>query len=520
MKSSHVRTAEITAARYPRFWFRFWEILPGLCVWVAIITPFILAGRYPLTVTVFILLFDVYWLMTAFTYGYILLKGYRLLRRNMRTNWMAKLEHLDKLSPQERQAQGIMEWQDIYHAVIMPTYKEDQGILEASIESVTASNYPHDRLIFVLATEERAGAPAQEIAAVLRKKYAGEFAHFLVTCHPDDIVGEVKAKGANATWGCRELVKLVEKENIPLDRVIVSTADADSRFPRAYFPRLSYLYATTPDRTRCAFQPIAMFFNNIWKAPVLSRVMAFGTTFWQMIESVREYRLITFATHAMSLRTLVEINYWDTSIVNEDSRQFFRAYFHYNGRFRNVPLFLPIYMDAVHVGNLWGSLRNLYIQQQRWAYGVEHFPYIVLESWRQRKRIPTINLISLVWRAWQGSFTWATTAFFITVVGWLPLVLNDNFRDQVVASNFPVVTKTILSLTWIGLFISSWITLRLLDGTHSRHRFLDTVRMIAQWVLVPIVSIFFGALPGIDAQTRLMLGRYLGFRVTEKVKAS
>jgi hypothetical protein len=35
---------------------------------------------------------------------------------------------------------------------------------------------------------------------------------------------------------------------------------------------------------------------------------------------------------------------------------------------------------------------------------------------------------------------------------------------------------------------------------------------------LPIVGFFFTALPGIDAHTRLMLGKYIEYKVTEKVK--
>lgn len=500
--------------KYPRFWFRVFEIFPGACIWTAIIAPFVLSVKYPLAVAVFIIMFDVYWLMNSLSYGRTLVVGYLRLKKVMGTDWMKELKLLEKTSDEELKEKKWLKWQDIYHAVILATYKEDPKVLEASIQSVVDADYPNDKIIFILATEER-DSTAPQVAKALEEKFGHHFYKFLITVHPDGIAGEIKAKGANATWAAKELIKFIEDKNIDPSNIIVSTEDADSRVSEKYFARLTHAYVTTPDRIHCGYQPIIMFFNNIWETPMISRVLAFGTTFWQLIQSVREYRLVTFSTHAMSLKTLQDMNFWCTSIVNEDSRQFYRAFFKYEGKFRSVPLFIPVYMDAVNVGVFKNTLKNLYLQQQRWAYGVEHFPYIVLESFRHR-RIPILDKLSLIWRVWQGSFSWATTSFFITVVGWLPILLNNSFRDDVIASNFPIVTKVLLSLTWVGLIVSSTITLAILPQkpTHKGKYYLLT--MVFQWLLVPITTLAFGALPGIDAQTRLMLGKYMGFRVTEK----
>jgi hypothetical protein len=37
-----------------------------------------------------------------------------------------------------------------------------------------------------------------------------------------------------------------------------------------------------------------------------------------------------------------------------------------------------------------------------------------------------------------------------------------------------------------------------------------------QWFALPIVGIIFSCLPALDAQTRLLTGRYLEYKVTEK----
>jgi hypothetical protein len=39
---------------------------------------------------------------------------------------------------------------------------------------------------------------------------------------------------------------------------------------------------------------------------------------------------------------------------------------------------------------------------------------------------------------------------------------------------------------------------------------------VFEWLLIVPISVLFGGIPALDAQTRLMLGRYLEFWVTVK----
>ena len=70
-----------------------------------------------------------------------------------------------------------------------------------------------------------------------------------------------------------------------------------------------------------------------------------------------------------------------------------------------------------------------------------------------------------------------------------------------------------------GLVISPIISSPLPPRPADKSR-LRYVVLALQWVLVPVTMIIFSAIPGLDAQTRLMLGRYMGFWVTPKNRAT
>ncbi len=374
-------------------------------------------------------------------------------------------------------------------------------------------------MIFVLATEERAGTKFQKNAQILQKEFKDKFFDFLVSTHPDGLPGEIKAKGANVTWAAKKVIKpFLDEKKISYDNVIVSTFDADTRPNRQYFACVTYKYITNPNRTRRSYQPIPLYNNNIWDVPAFMRIVAFGASFWQMIESTRSYRLTNFSSHAMSFQTLVDINYWALDIVNEDSRQFWRAYFTFDGDHEVIPIFTPVYMDAVLAPGYLRTMKNQYLQKRRWAYGIEHFPYVVKNSIKN-KEIPFWSKAMWVFRLIEGHFSWATASIFIATAGWMPLLLNPRFHYSILSSSIPALATRILTISWIGIITSMTISLLLLPPKPIDYKWYKKLFIATQWVLMPFSALIFGSFPAIDAQSRLALGKYLEFWVTEKVTA-
>ena len=89
-----------------------------------------------------------------------------------------------------------------------------------------------------------------------------------------------------------------------------------------------------------------------------------------------------------------DVGYWATDAIPEDSRFYWKSYFTYGDRFRAVPLFMPIYGDAVRAKTYWRSLVTQYMQARRWAWGVTDIPYVVQNAIRHTRDL----VLSRVWR--------------------------------------------------------------------------------------------------------------------------
>jgi len=485
---------------------RLLEIIPGALVWTTFVFALVLSFVQPLWVIYFIIIFDLYWLLRVLYFIIFLVYSWRKYRAALKLDWFAQL-----------QAQHS-QWKDYYHIVFLPTYKEGQEIIEHTLEAILSSQYAADRFIIVLAGEERALAHFTEVSEPVRAKYADKFGQFLITVHPKDLPNEIASKGANINFAGHQVQKLIDKLGISYDHCIVSAFDIDTVVHPQYFACLTKVYIEHPDPTHTSFQPVVLYNNNIWESPAPMRLAAFGTTFWLMTELARPDRLFTFSSHSMSFKALVDVGFWQKDVVSEDSRIFLQCFMHYNGHYSVAPLYIPVSMDTVMSETTWKSLKNLYMQQRRWAWGVEHFPYMV-ETFATKPLIPLTKKIKYLWLQMEGMYAWATTPILIFILGRLPMaVTSPAEKTAVIVQNAPFVLEQLMSLAMSGILVTATFSFFLLPPPPHARRFRGALFMVLQWLLLPVTSIVFSAIPAIDAQTRLMLGKYLGFVVTEKVR--
>lgn len=490
--------------------YRAFEILPGALAWLTLLGVIFLSWLEPVWVAFFIIIFDVYWLLKTVYLSFHLRSSYKRMKKQIAVDWPKKLNSLDKKDQQR-----------IYHLVILPMYNESLTVVGPAFRAIANTLYPKDKMIVCLATEERAGQKAQEIAQKIREEFGHKFFRFVVTTHPKDILGEMPGKGSNETWAARQVKKeIIDQEKIPYQDIIVSVFDIDTQVYNQYFSCLTYYYLKAKNPTRSSFQPVPYYNNNIWQAPAFSRVVATSGTFWQMMQQQRPERLSTFSSHALSFKALVEMDFWQTNIVSEDSRIFWQALLFYDGQYKSIPLHYPVSLDANVASNWWQTAVNVYKQQRRWGWGVENIPYLFFGFYKNKK-IPWRQKWHWIWIQLEGFWSWATNALLIFLLGWLPLFLGGSeFNIMILSYNLPRITRTLMTLAMIGLVGSAIYSTLIAPKAPKTDSFLKALvrhlSLVLQWILLPVTILLFGCIPGLESQTRMMLGKYMGFWVTEK----
>lgn len=490
--------------RHPVRTQRTLEILPGFFSWSLILFPVWGSFLCPEIVAYYVIAFTVYWLYRSAVMAVLAFAAHFRIKASQKNDWLADLK---KFFPKK--------YQQVHHLIIIPTYQEPLTTLERTLDHLKQQSFPTKNLHIMVSFEEREGETAKEKSQKLLKKYKNQFGNLWTTFHPD-IEGEVKGKSSNNAWGGKLAKKyLVDEQKIPLEKITITSEDADAVLHRHYFSYLAFDFLSQKNPYRCTWQGSIVFYNNIWRVPAPIRVLGATFSVNQMYILMRHDRLINFSTYSTSLKHMVEIGFWDTNVIPEDYRFFFKSYFARKGDFEVRPIYLPIYADAPETDKWWDTMINQYEQLKRWAWGVSDDAYII-KQFIINDDIPFWDRFIRVLKVIEDHFLWPVNWFAITLAALLPPLLNQEFNRTLLGKTLPQVTSFLLTIALVSLG-----TIILIDALNRPERpkksLWSYISQPLEFVLFPVLGFFFTALPGIDAHTRLMMGKYLEYKVTKKV---
>lgn len=521
--------------------YRFFEMLPALLSYGMIILLLVLSLVSPLAAAIYLLVLIITVLVKAVGIAVHTVSGRNRLNRAQNVDWHERLAQLENPAVSYEREKAVHSRgfgfeahkenlrrlatdpadypkpSELYNAVIIATYNEAYEVIEPTIQSVADSSYDNKQIILALAYEERGGEVIEQTVRQLQAEFADTFGAFHLVRHPKDLPNEVVGKGGNITHAGRFLKKWLDRAAIPYKNVVVTTLDSDNRPHATYFDYVTYEYIVHDDRKHLSYQPISLFLNNIWDAPAPMRVIATGNSFWNIISSMRPHTLRNFASHSQPMDALVEMDFWSTRTIVEDGHQYWRSYFYFKGDYAVMPIYVPIYQDAVLAETYRRTLKMQFKQLRRWAYGASDVPYVAVRIFSRRRSVPFWPGFARFWRLLDGHVTLAAVPILVAVGGWVPLLINSQAAHDIAAHQLPEIVSGVQRVAMVGLLITVFLGFKMLPPRPARYKRRRSVWMIIQWCLMPVTAIVYSALSAFTAQTHLLFGKYLDkFDVTEK----
>ena len=475
-------------------------IIPG-CSWILITMPLWLSFTHPALVAYLIITFDVYWFYKSFSLAYYAIRSYLTLQAHIKVDWLAEAKKLKGFGK-------------LYHVIIIPEYREPLHILRRTFDNLTSQDFPKNRIWVVLATEKK-DEQAQETAAILDQEYGRKFGRFITTSHPL-LPNEVAGKSSNMAFAGKAVTPLLFEEHIDPSYTTVTSCDADALLHPKYLSYLSHSFLSDPERDVHFFQGAILFYSNIWRIPLPNKMISTISSIWNLSMLAQPKRFINFSTYSLSFQTVIDAGYWDADVIPEDYHLFFKVYYTKGQRVQTRGIFLPVLADAAESRGFFRTIINQYEQSKRWAWGVSDIPYVIRNAFVHNE-IPFYDRFRRVIQLLEHHIFWPANWFLLTLGSTIPPIVNPAFGRTVLGHNLSQMSSGILTLSVIFLIVVFVIDWQIKPPRPKEYSAWKLPFLYLQWFTLPLISFFLNALPGLDAHTRLMLGKRLEYRVTEKV---
>jgi len=405
------------------------------------------------------------------------------------------------------------------HVVIIPNYKEPLEILQRTLDGLAAQHRASERIIPVLGMEEREpGARAKGEA--LAQAYAGRFLDVIVTVHPAGIPGDEPGKSSNEAWAAKEVHKILLDAGVDLELTTITSCDADSVMHPKYFSAVARMFSQDEDRYLRFWQAPLFYYNNIWHVPAPIRFITWLSHTMQMAElAMPFYEPLPISTYTLSIKLAERCGWWDPSVIPEDWHSFLNCMFESGEEVSSVAVFLPTMADATDGDGWLGAMSNRFHQVKRHAWGAEDVGYIT----GQMSLRPGALRKSTAFRFGQvlhDHVLRVITSFFLVSI----YVISARYNNMHwyspgwhsgIAQNLTML-RAMLSVGGLTIVCTIVFELWRCPPPDGVSRIKTAVEIGAMWFTMLFLGVYLGTLPALEAQTRLLFGIPLGYKVTPK----
>lgn len=406
-------------------------------------------------------------------------------------------------------------WHELQHIVIIPHWKEPYEVLKDTVERLKSSNYPTEKINIVMAAEAR-DEEGIKMSEKLKSIYGQYFGNFWVTSHvmqPGDLIG----KSSNMSFASKEIYQKITDLNWDLEKVTITSCDADSQLPPDYFSNLTYYYIFEEDRKYKYYTGAVQLYANIWRLPFFARVKNSMSTIYNVGRLVRTDKLVPFSTYTTSFWMIKEIGFWSADIIPEDFHTFFKGLFAYPDKVATIPIYQKILSDAAEGEGVVDTIKNNYFQERRWSWGISDDGWILknllkgIVKGKANLRMAYISLHIIF-----DHISGVGLAFLVSLGGTIPLLINPRFANTILGFNLPIASEIIVRLTIFFLLIMIITDSFMKPEMGTKPSFFKRILLILEWIIQPVVGILMVTLPGFEAHTRLLFGKYLEYYLTKK----
>jgi hypothetical protein len=489
------------------------DAIPGITVGLTIIFCIAAAVSFPQTLLFIAALLALYSALRFLLAGIANVHGLKYIEAAEATDWRALYT--------KRAGPGALPWDVVHHVVIIPNYKESHEVLEKTLQNIAGMCDISRNMSIVLAMEE-AEEGCVEKAEKLQASFAQYFKNVFYTVHPAGLPGELQCKSANLAWAGRWVKQtLVDEAGIDISHIIVTSMDSDTMWHQDYFTALTYYFAIDLNRHKRFWQAPIRYHSNVYQVnPLIRLVNAYSTAIELAYLAAPWWPSMPISSYSLSLRLLDDTDYWDTDVIADEWHMYIKAFFRQQGETKLVPIYLPFLATSVTGDTFWQLCKNRYQQSLRHAWGSKEIGYTVGNMLRNPHLSSLDSFRLLVSVAHDILLSGAGWVLMIMGAN-LPLLLHPALLASIFDRRWEHPSLIIFQVAFAVFFLLG-VVFWFLDVSVRPPRqtpvtWREGLLTTFGFLLLPLLTVAFVTLPILHAQTWLLAGIPLLFRVTSKL---